>query len=189
MRYNFLKMPKPSHRNKCECLSLRYHVPRFSDIPPALLNLSQECISALRPFHLDCGVYKRQKHGYRVKTGVIQLHVSPKSVSSKIRELPDSSDRTKCRIAYDYLMNSHQSRYSHFIESQEQILQDRAHLNCFDFSATVGIECTLWPNIYPFTTWCESAISGKETRLSSKKSFSTKVFSEITDYALHYDLL
>ena len=182
-------MPKPSSKTKCQCLSSRYHVPRFNEIPPALLNLSAECISALRPFDLDCGTYKRQKHGYRVKTGMIQLHVSPKSVTRKIRDLVDVNDRWKCRIAYDYLINSNASSYSHFIELRQEILKDHAHINCFDFSATIGIECALCPNIYPFTAWCESAISGKETRLSSQKSFCTKVFSEITDYALQYDLL
>ena len=65
------------------------------------------------------------------------------------------------------------------------------HYNCNYGGCFCYCHCPilLWPNIYPYTTWCESAISGKETRLSCKKSFSTKVFSEITDYALHYDLL
>ena len=53
----------------------------------------------------------------------------------------------------------------------------------------VGLECALWPNLYPRTNWCESAISGSDSRLSSKMSFINKVFLEIADYALHFDLL
>jgi hypothetical protein len=160
-----------------------------NEIPTAVLNLSAQCIRALRPFDIDCGAYKRQTHGYRVKTGMLQLHVSQKSVLNKIRDLPDSEDRRKCRVACEYLMNSHDSSYSHFIELRQQIVEGEAMFNTFDFSTTIGIECALWPNIYPFTNWCESTICGKEARLSSKRAFSTKVFSEVTDYVLHYELL
>ena len=36
---------------------------------------------------------------------------------------------------------------------------------------------------------CESVLSGKESRLTGKISFHTKLFSEIIDYALLFDLL
>ena len=120
---------------------------------------------------------------------MVELHVSEKSVLNKIRDLSDSEDRKKCRIAYDYLINSQHSIYCHFIQLRQQIVEGEILFNCFDFSATIGIECALWPNIYPFTNWCESTICGSEARLSSRRAFSTKVFSEITDYALHYELL
>ena len=113
-------------------------------------------------------------------------HVSEKSALRKIRELPDSNDHRKCRIAYDCLMSSHESNCSNFVQLREQIVHEDQPQVCFDFSTTTGIQCALWASIYPFTSCCESVISGKE---SSKKSFSTKIFLEITDYALHYDLL
>ena len=47
----------------------------------------------------------------------------------------------------------------------------------------------MWPNLYPYTKWCESVLSGRESRLSGKISFHTKLFSEIIDYGLHFDLL
>ena len=86
-------------------------------------------------------------------------------------------------------MNCSSSWYSHYIALREQIIGNDEKLNCFDFQTTFGIECALWPNIYPFTNWCEGTFSGKETRISSKIAFSTKVFSEILDYALHFKLL
>ena len=72
---------------------------------------------------------------------------------------------------------------------REEIVEKEDTLNCFDFSVTAGIECALWPNLYPFTSWCESTISRKETRLSSKIAFCTKLFSEVVDYALHFELI
>ena len=52
-----------------------------------------------------------------------------------------------------------------------------------------GIECALWPNLYPYTDWCESMISGAMIRQSDKTTFYAKVYSEIPDYVLHFDLL
>ena len=189
MPYNFIKRPQISERNKCRCTKARYQVPRLGDIPKQLLNLSPECIRALRPFEIDCGVYETKSHGYRVKTGVTQLRLSEKSVLQKISDLPDRIDRKNCRIAYEYPMNSLASSFSHFVNLCNEVLESGKPFNCYDFSVTVAIECTLWPNLYPTREWCESAISGKETRLSGKTAFSTKVFSEITDYSLHFDLL
>ena len=54
---------------------------------------------------------------------------------------------------------------------------------------TEGIECALWPNLYPFMAWCDSKISGSSSRFSSKVRFNFKLFSEILDYSLRYDLL
>ena len=65
MPYNFCNRPNPSQRNKCVCSSRRHHVPRYAEIPSELLDLSTQCIFALRTFHLDCGMYSRKKHGYR----------------------------------------------------------------------------------------------------------------------------
>lgn len=62
-------------------------------------------------------------------------------------------------------------------------------MNLFNFKDTEGIECALWPNLYPYTAWCESIISDSGSRRSRKVSFITKLMSEIIDYGLHYDLL
>ncbi len=72
---------------------------------------------------------------------------------------------------------------------REEIIAEGTSLNLFNFSDNQGIEYALWPNLYPFSTWCESNISDSGSRLSMKVSFDTKLLSEILDYALHYDLL
>lgn len=114
MPYNILSKPNVSKRTKCQCLTKRYIVPAIDNIPKELLNLSIQCVNALRPFHINCGVYKRQAHGYRVKTGMMELFPSPTSVADKIRNLPDRCNRQKCRIAYNHLMASNHSSYYHF---------------------------------------------------------------------------
>lgn len=72
---------------------------------------------------------------------------------------------------------------------REQIVKEESNINTLDFSVTAGIECALWPNIYPFSSWCESLLCGQDSRLSMKIAFCTKLFSEIVDYGLHFDLL
>ena len=61
--------------------------------------------------------------------------------------------------------------------------------NLYNLSEMKGIECALWPNLYPFTSWCESVLDGNKERMSTKISFYTKVFSSILDYSTLYELL
>lgn len=180
---------KLSCKKKCTCVKSRYVVPRFCDIPDVLKNLSYQNVLTLRPFELDCGKYKRARHGYRLKTSMISVKVSPKSVLQKIEELGNPVDRRKCVAAYAYLMDSADSSYSHFVALREELLVSSSNFNCFNWSKSNGIERALWPNLYPFTDWCESSLSGQKSRLSAKVSFCHKLFSEIPDYAIHFDLL
>lgn len=97
--------------------------------------------------------------------------------------------RSRCTHAYAFLINSPDSKYAYYISLREKLISENKQLNVFNIGETVGIECALWPNMYPRSDWCETAISGCDSKLSSKVSFVTKVFSEIADYALHFDLL
>ena len=87
--------------------------------------------------------------------------------------------------AYQFLVNSPHSRYSFYISLQNSLIKQNEQLNALNINETIGIECALWPNLYPRTDWCESSISGSESRHSSKNSFIAKVFSEIADYFLN----
>ncbi len=154
------------------------------DIPSCLLSLTVDDINTLRPFYLYFEQYERKSHGYQVKCCPIKLRTSEQSVKEKIRSLNDASQN-----AYDYLVTANDSSYSHFLRLREKIIAEGTSLNLFHFSDTRGIECALWPNLYPFSAWCESNISDSGSRLSMKVSFHTKLLSEILDYGLHYDLL
>jgi hypothetical protein len=133
--------------------------------------------------------YERKSHGYQVECCHIKLRTSEQSVEEKIRRKNYATQKERCQNAYDYLVTANDSSYSHFLRLREKIIAEGTSLNLFHFSDTRGIECALWPNLYPFSAWCESNISDSGSRLSMKVSFHTKLLSEILDYALHYDLL
>ena len=135
-----------------------------------------------------CGDYVKHPKGYRIKTSMNKLVISEKSVE-EISYIVDAAQKSRCQSAYCYLMSSPQSRYLHFIRLREQLLSEDKALNIFNMKETEGIECALWPNLYPFENWCERLMSGRSTRLSNKVSFVIKLFSEILDYSLHYELL
>ena len=161
---NFMeKNPVKSTRDRV-CSSNCYVVPGFNSIPEALRQLTKENIRALRPFDLDCGVYERESHGYCVKTVMIALKACNIPIEQKIESIVNDSDCQKCLHAYQYLMNSEDFCYSHFVLLREQLLQNSTLLNPFDLDKMKGIEYPLWPNLSPYTDWCESMISGATTR-------------------------
>ena len=63
----FMNRTQWKNKQPCHCTTERYIVPRITDIPPALKNLTKADILALRPFDLDCGLYHRHPTGYRLK--------------------------------------------------------------------------------------------------------------------------
>lgn len=189
LQYNFSKRPKNKVTNSCVCSRTRYIIPRFKDIPKCLLNLTVEDINILRPFYLFLEHYQRHAHGYNVKCCPIKLRISEHSVRDKINAVTDLTQKTRCENAYNHLMTTSSSRYSHFVRYRETILAQRSDLNLFNFKNTEGIECALWPNLYPYTSWCESVLSDSGSRMSSKVSFNTKLHSEIIDYGMHFELL
>ena len=185
---NFMKKNPVKCTQDCVCCSNFYVVPGFNSIPEPLRQLTKENVQTLRPFDLDCGVYGCESHGYQVKTGMIALRAYNIPIKQKIESIVNDSDRQKCLHAYQYLMNSEDFCYSRFVLLREQLLQNSTLLNPFDKDKMKGIEYALWPNLSPYTDWCESMISGT-TRQSAKITFYTKVYSKIPDYALHFDLL
>lgn len=189
LRHHFLKRPITKPAKTCQCHNTRYVIPRRAQIPQQLVGLTAQEIACLRPFDIHCGDYARRQHGYREKTGFFRLSPSAASVEQKIMQLADAQRRQKCLDAYNYLMASAESSYSYFVHQRHIVITNNQHFNVYDLLATRGIECALWPHLYPFTEWCDSMITGQHDRRSSKISFMTKVFSEIIDYATNYDLL
>ncbi len=168
---------------------MRYVIPKYQEIPTVLLSLTPSDLEVLRPFYIIFETYKRHSHGYRVKCCPMKLRISDRSVEEKINALTDETQKLKCQNAYTFLMSSHVSSCSYYVQLREDLLATNDTLNLFNFRKTQGIECAIWPNLYPFTAWCESNIFDDGTHLSSKVSFYTKLFSEILDYGMHFDLL
>ena len=187
--HNFSNRPKNDQSKTCICSQLRYIVPLYKNIPTSLLSLTVDDITILRPFYLFLEKYERAAHGYQVKCCPIKLRISDISVQEKIDNLTDATQKERCQNAYDYLMSSNQSTYSQFVHLRETCVAENTAINLFNFKQTEAIECALWPNLYPYTAWCESAISDAASRLSTKVSFNAKLLSQVLDYALHFELL
>jgi hypothetical protein len=110
-------------------------------------------------------------------------------VEENIGNIADETHRNKCLNAYNFLMHFERSSYSYFVAKRYEFLLVNKELNLYEKQGIIGIECALWPNLYPFTEWCDTIHQGKESRLSQKASFFTKVKSCILDNTLSYELL
>ena len=119
--------------------------------------------------------------------GYLHVTLSADGILHKIAAFDDIDSRTRCQQAYDYLKSADSSFYRYFVHLRECLLHDGQHLNIFNFRMTQGIECAFWPNLYPFTHWCETMLNGGTDRRSAKVSFMTKVFSSIVHYAMSFD--
>ena len=188
MQPSFARNSIPALKSSCQCTEERYTIPRFNEIPLCLRQLTRQDIIALRPVDLHTGTYQRQQHGYRVKDGFCRVSWSKQSVLEKIGELDDTS-RIRCLLAYRYLTTSESCAYLHFINHRERQLSERKEINMYDYRQNKGLECALWPHLYPFEKWCETTLSGNSSRESSKISFNFKILSEIIDYSLDFELI
>ena len=186
---SFNKSKKSNSSVKCHCKDDKYIVPNIADIPPELRCLEPHHVKALRPFDVDTGTYKRMQYGYRKKTCTLRFTCSKASVNAKIAALPSEEDRLICMRALQFLLASPNSSYKKFFDIRNDLVTQGKEPNIFDVYKWVGIECAIWPNIYPFTSWCESIHDGGEHRRSSKISFIAKCFSPLLDYSLNFELL
>ena len=151
MPYNFAKRPKVKLVKNCTCTADRYKVPLLTDIPDLLKTLTQDDIYVPRPIEIHAGDYDRRQHEYRVKHGILRLSWSDKSVQEKINLFENRADRPRCQDAYDHLMTCNASSYSTFVQCREDYLKQGKQPNLFHFRETIGIECCLWPHLYPST--------------------------------------
>ena len=186
---SYSKRPVIKPQPKCQCQGKRYYTPRYADIPAVLRGLTSTEIATLRPMDLHNGVYNRQQHGYRKKTGMTQVTWFRLTVEEKIGNVQNADSRRRCQEAYDYFMSATNSSYRTFVNRREEDLLAGRSINMYKSGDNEGIEYALWPSLYPVTSWCETMLSGNNERLSCKVSFMTKVMSQIRDYCLHYDLL
>lgn len=140
-------------RVKCERSKNKYVVPRFDMFPRQLMTLSESDIKILRPFIVHIAPYSRAQDGYRYKNGIFFLTCKPDSVLYTIQNLQDNKQKQKLLVAYNFLMNDNDSSYKYFNDLREHmVLNERTFLISDAFNKE-GIECALWPNLYPKTEW------------------------------------
>ena len=111
------------------------------------------------------------------------------SPQEKINALTDNDDKSICQGAYNYLMSTDDSSYKYYLNKREELLSNNESPNIFEIYRWTGIECALWPHLYPFTSWCDTFQEGQGARKSSKIPFLTKCFSPIIDYCKNFELL
>jgi len=174
---------------KCSCSSGRYVVPCLVDIPFSLRDLTQQDIFILRPFDLHSGQFVCMPNGYLQKNGFSRVSASAEPVEAKIYSLTDPNQRLRCQLAYRFLTTSPLSSYLHFVELRQDVIESGNQINMYHHEQNAGLECALWPHLYPLSSWCETSLSGNTARLSTKVSYMNKILSEILDYSLDFELL
>ena len=175
---SFIKLQKSETKIDCHCANDKYIVPLLENIPTALRSLTGVHVQALRPFDIDCGHYKCMKYGYRKKTGVLRLSCSKEPVESKIAMLSSAEDRSICTRALHFPLSNSSSSYNKFYAMRNDFLANNTQPNYFDVYKWEGIECVLWPNLYPFTSWCDTIHDGSLDRRGAKISFIKKCLSQ-----------
>ena len=186
---NYFKRLTLKFHRKCTCPKGIYFNPTSDDIPDIFKTISNEEIIALRPFSIHVGDYVVKENGYRQKTNMFRLTWYKQSVLEQIGTLHSASSQNKCMRIYNHLMQSENSTYSHFVNLREQEISHNIRFNVYDFNTNSGIECALWPHLYPTRRFCGTLLGGKEHRSSLKISFMNKVFGQICDYGTNFELL
>ena len=174
---------------KCICKTEKYIIPNSDDIPLALCNLTMEDIYVLRPFDVHCGDIARAKNGYRLKNGHFRLTPSKRSVEEKIASLSEGERKGRIVKAYNTLMGCSLSSYSKFVELRERYVDNGHQFSQSDIFTEAGIECAIWHHSILSQPGANRRCRKKNHRESSKAAFMAKLFSNVIDYALSFELL
>ena len=154
------------------------------DIPEVLRDLSEESLWAIVPLDIMNGTPTWASHGYRVHTDMTRFWWKPICVEDQIKELWENNLREHAEpagLAFDYLMHSQDSSYKRFINLHSRFLAKNQDLLTGDAKKDwrvlqlpracieeVGIECALWPHLYPRTNMCETHVRSLDFRRESK---------------------
>ena len=125
----------------------------------------------LRLFDIHCGEYRRIVHGYHQRTGPFRLSWSALSIQEKLLAVVDQQRRRKLVRLFDWLMSNATSSYQKFVVMQSWGVAGPMLFEIFSAPQFHGIECALWPTLYPTTTMCKSVIQDQSNRTSGKDSF------------------
>ena len=171
------KKPAADTVKKCQhCKAgVGYPTVQHRDIPEPLRNMSDSVLWALRPLEPDVGQVACAKHGYRVHTDMIRFWWRPDTVWQQILQLEAEEERNAAVAAHQFLTASEDSSYKKFVEMHKKFL--RKHRNqlegdpehrCLQLPRRAleeeGLECAVWPHLYPRTNMCETYIRQQDSR-------------------------
>lgn len=118
-------------------------------IPLLLRGLTEGDVRVLRPFDIHYGEYRRMVHRYRQRTGPFHLSWSALYVQEKLDAVVDQQRRRKLVCVFNWLMSNAASSYQKFVVMQSRGVAGPMLFEIFSASQFHGIECTLWPTLYP----------------------------------------
>ena len=142
----------------CVCSKGQNLEPKLYDIPPPLSNLSEEEADILRIFTIDVSPRKIAQFGHRVKNRAFELRYREESVEECIEAVVCAESQERLIDAFMYLYNSDRSTYQHYLSLQSDYPGGTRIKFWVVYKQMLCIECALWPVLYPFTAWCESAL-------------------------------
>ena len=138
------------------------------DIPEELRGLSRDALWAICPLEVDVGPPVWAKQGYRVHTDMTRFWWRPVKVTEQINQLERQQDGDAALAAFRYLMASPGSSYKQFVEWHNKFLRRNAATLEGEWDRKlqlprgvleeVGIECAVWPHLYPRTNMCETYV-------------------------------
>lgn len=175
--------------SQCFCQKGKYVVPQHQLIPPELSCLSREEEKILRVFQINIGPKKVAPMGNRIKNGAFELEYLHDTVEERITTMTNRASQSRVQAAYDYLMASPLSSYQKYVANQVQPGDNRKIKFWKVYKDLPAIECSLWPVLYPFTSWCESVLKTNAEGNSTLISFRLKLLSPISDYNNNFPLL
>ena len=169
------RVPAPTIPQCKHCAEgVGYPTVSHTDIPEELRNLSADVLWALRPLEPDVGQRVAARHGYPVHTDMIRFWWRPATVPDQIEQLDKPEDRDVARKAYQYLMASEASSYKQFVAWQRKVLRKHAGVLEGEWDRKlqlprhaleeVGLECAVWPHLYPRTNMCETYVRQQDAR-------------------------
>ena len=151
-----------------------YPTVALHDIPEELRKLSDNALWALRPLEADVGPPAWAKHGFRVHTDMIRFWWRARPVVEQLAMLEEDEDKAAARTAYGYLMSQESSSYRKFVDMQQKFLRkyganlegdwDRKLQLPRNALEEEGLECAVWPHLYPRTNMCETYIRKQDVR-------------------------
>ena len=170
---------KPGRKSKvvqkCSHCSKGTGYPTVSpeDIPEVLRNLTENVLWALRPLEPDVGPVAKARHGYRVHTDMIRFWWRTETVEEQLAMLEDEEECGHAWDAYQHLVADPESSYGRFVAMHKKFLQrNRAAIEVDERRLQLprraleeeGLECAVWPHLYPKTAWCETHVRLQDVR-------------------------
>ena len=160
---------------KCSHCSKGTGYPTVSpeDIPEVLRNLTENVLWALRPLEPDVGPVANARHGYRVHTDMIRFWWRPQTVEEQLAMLEDEEECGHAWDAYQHLMADPESSYARFVSMHQKFRRrNRAQIQADERRLQLprraleeeGLECAVWPHLYPKTAWCETHVRLQDVR-------------------------